>query len=539
LSPLLFDIAIDPLQQLLRIATDLGFLRKVLGRGPNLRTSLYADDVVIFLKPILANVDMLASILGNFGRATGLVTNLLKSSVVPIRCAGINIDMVLGNFHAVRTTFPLRYLGLPLSVYCLRRADFQFLEDKIAAKLPTHLGKHLTAAGRCTWIKSVSTSQAIYPLTPLHVPPPTLKAIANLQRAFFWAGSSSVSGGKCKVNWKTVCRPKELGGLGIINLEIFARALRLRWPWQEWTMPEKLWVGLGNPCTPVDMSLFYAATSISIGNGASADFWQTPWLLGQRPMDIAPDIYALCRRKNWKVVEALHNGAWVDRIDFSAGLSVHLLEQFVSLWDQIQRIILVPGQHDGLTWRLSASGCYSTKSAYLLQFLGATYTNMETLVWNAWAPPKYKLFAWLVIQNRVWTADRLQRRGWPNCGVCPLCRQSQESAVHLLFLCRFSSCVWREISAWVGLPQLLPAFWLGMATVKNCWTASVTHEGAPRRAMVSILTLVAWKIWNERNARVFRQRFSRPAAIIRDIKEEAALWVLAGAKRMANIIPGE
>jgi hypothetical protein len=85
LSPLLFDIAIDPLQQLLGIAMDLGLLRKVLGRGPNLRTSMYADDVVIFLKPILANVDMLASILGNFGRATGLVTNLLNSSVVPIR----------------------------------------------------------------------------------------------------------------------------------------------------------------------------------------------------------------------------------------------------------------------------------------------------------------------------------------------------------------------------------------------------------------------------------------------------------------------
>ena len=48
-----------------------------------------------------------------------------------------------------------------------------------------------------------------------------------------------------KVNWKTACRPKALGGLGVLNLDTFARALRLRSPWLEWKAPEKLWVDLG------------------------------------------------------------------------------------------------------------------------------------------------------------------------------------------------------------------------------------------------------------------------------------------------------
>jgi len=39
---------------------------------------------------------------------------------------------------------------------------------------------------------------------------------------------------------------KENGGLGILNLERFARALMLRWLWHEWVSPEKTWVGKKN-----------------------------------------------------------------------------------------------------------------------------------------------------------------------------------------------------------------------------------------------------------------------------------------------------
>ncbi|BAS70291.1 Os01g0138100, partial [Oryza sativa Japonica Group] len=38
----------------------------------------------------------------------------------------------------------------------------------------------------------------------------------------------------------------------------------------------------------------------------------------------------------------------------------------------------------------------------------------------------------LVIQNTVWTTDRLERRGWQNQKVCPLCYMADEYADHLL-----------------------------------------------------------------------------------------------------------
>jgi mannosylglycoprotein endo-beta-mannosidase len=85
LSPLLFVLAIDPLAQILDVATTHGLLHKIRGRGSILRTSLYADDAAIFVAPIKEDIQNLANILHSFGEVTGLATNFLKSSVVPIR----------------------------------------------------------------------------------------------------------------------------------------------------------------------------------------------------------------------------------------------------------------------------------------------------------------------------------------------------------------------------------------------------------------------------------------------------------------------
>ena len=41
-------------------------------------------------------------------------------------------------------------------------------------------------------------------------------------------------------------------------------------------------------------------------------------------------------------------------------------------------------------------------------------TNFDTLIWWTWAPTSCKIFFQLAVQNRLWTEDRLQARGWAN-----------------------------------------------------------------------------------------------------------------------------
>jgi hypothetical protein len=183
------------LQHLLDLATANGDLHRLRGRGPSIRTSLYADDATIFIAPFKEDFVALAHILEGFGEVTGLVTNMHKSIAVPIRCSALDLDDIMQGFPIRRTNFPIKYLGLHLSTRGLKGVDVQPLVDKVASKLVPWEGKTIAAAGRGTLVKSVLTSQAIFHITSLVVPPGVLQTINKLQRSFFWAGTDKVSGG--------------------------------------------------------------------------------------------------------------------------------------------------------------------------------------------------------------------------------------------------------------------------------------------------------------------------------------------------------
>lgn len=209
---------------------------------------------------------------------------------------------------ATRASFPMRYFGLPLLVWQLKKVDFQFLEDRGAGKLVTWEGQNITTIGCTTLVKSVITSQAVYFIAPLIISPSTLHNLNKLERAFLWSSSDKTTGAKCKVNWEAVFRAREYGGLGILNTDKFAHALRLCWRWYTCKEPNKLWVGLENPCNE-DPDFFHASTTVTVGNGEKSSFWDSPWLLGRKPKDIASLIFKASRRKNWKVREALKGNA--------------------------------------------------------------------------------------------------------------------------------------------------------------------------------------------------------------------------------------
>lgn len=138
----------------------------------------------------------------------------------------------------------------------------------------------MTKAGRLTLVKSVIISQAVYLLSPLRASKDILQFIDTKRKQFLWPDSERLTGGKCKVNWLHSARPKVCSGLGVLHLSKFARALRLRWLWQDWTSVDKTWVASELPCTKTHRLLFAASRTISLGDGKKASFWDSAWLQG-------------------------------------------------------------------------------------------------------------------------------------------------------------------------------------------------------------------------------------------------------------------
>ena len=168
--------------------------------------------------------------------------------------------------------------------------------------------------------------------------------------------------------------------------------------------------------------------------------------------------------------------------------------------------------------------------------MGSSSTNFSDLIWTAWAPPKCKFFSWLAIQNQLWTADRLHSRGWPHNPVCSLCRRARETGNHLFFECRFTRHIWTELANWLAAPPLLPANWEPAESIHTWWTALARTMGVSRKGVKSIIILICWEIWKERNARIFDRLEAPSFMIIAKIKDEISTWSLGGAKQLASLV---
>jgi len=163
--------------------------------------------VVLFLRPSASNIEITLDILQLFGTASGLTTNLQKSSVLPIQCSEDDKVFLQESLPCQISEFPCKYLGVPLSPHKLTKAQAMSIVERVADRLPSWKADLLTKAGRVILVQYVLTSMLIYILLALELPPSVLKAIDKIRRAFLWKGRKEVKGGHCLLAWPKVTRP--------------------------------------------------------------------------------------------------------------------------------------------------------------------------------------------------------------------------------------------------------------------------------------------------------------------------------------------
>ena len=180
------------------------------------------------------------------------------------------------------------------------------------------------------------------------------------------------------------------------------RPPRVVWQVQD----SKPWVGTELPCNDRDRLLFNASTTITIGNGDKARLWHHNWLEGEAPRFLAPHLFEVVRCKNRTVRQELQNGNWIRSLRARITTSVQI-QEFVALWIRLQDVQLMPDVQDSIVWRWTADGNYSTRSAYRIQFRGSHCKFQADLIWRARAENKCKVHAWILIHDKILTADNL------------------------------------------------------------------------------------------------------------------------------------
>jgi len=103
--------------------------------------------------------------------------------------------------------------------------------------------------------------------------PWALEQIDKRRRAFIWCGEQTISAGKCKVAWKTVCKPRDLGGLGVVDLRRTGVALSARWEWECRVDHNLCWSSLHKSKEKMVIAVFKAATTSVLGSGESTYIW--------------------------------------------------------------------------------------------------------------------------------------------------------------------------------------------------------------------------------------------------------------------------
>jgi superfamily II helicase len=81
---MVFLLAMEPLHRLFQRAQEENLLSKVSNGCQAFRVSLYADDVVVFIKPTVKDLQATNAILDIFAKASGLTTNMEKTQFYPI-----------------------------------------------------------------------------------------------------------------------------------------------------------------------------------------------------------------------------------------------------------------------------------------------------------------------------------------------------------------------------------------------------------------------------------------------------------------------
>lgn len=141
-------------------------------------------------------------------------------------------------------------------------------------------------------------------------------------------------------------------------------------------------------------------------------------------------------------------------------------------------------------------------------------------------PYRVRVFAWLLNKSAILPRDRLQARGWqgPGPGRCILCYKNIENMNYIFFECPYTTQLWQHIHIRVSKLQ-------NMEIIRNAegiWRVAKWGMGRINKRNLfnirSMLMVVIWNIWLERNRRIFNNAQLNTIALLAQVEDNIVSW---------------
>jgi len=404
LSPLLFVLAAELLQILVNRAASMDLLTTPIPQPmADFPIVQYADDTLLLLQADAKQLFFLKALLHSFAISTGLHVNYRKSHMYPIHITQEKLSHLAAMFGCDVGSMPFTYLGLPMGTTKPKFEDLTPMMDRVERRLSA-CSTWLSYSGRLEMVNSMITPITTYAMCTIKLPKGVIDNIDRARKQCLWRGNDAErkKGGNL-VAWEIVMKPKEKGGLGVLNLRLQNDALLMKHLSKFYNKADIPWVHLiwnkyystkvphvaresGSFWWKDVLTLniiFRGVVRCELGNGSSVCFWDDLWtdsVLAQT----YPRLASFARNRGASVLEIME-AIDLDSL-FLLPLSQQAFEELETLQAQLQDI-----PYD--RWIPVWGNTYTSQ-----RFYSQVFKNMDThpifkIIWKSRCTPRVKFFA--------------------------------------------------------------------------------------------------------------------------------------------------
>ncbi|PKU75120.1 Putative ribonuclease H protein [Dendrobium catenatum] len=522
LSPYLFCIVMDSLSCLIDEHANMRNFRGISVGDFKILHLLYADDLIVFGEANNTNCSILTYCLAYISACSGLYTNSQKSyvsfsqhttNILDLACI-LNIPNITNKFN---------YLGIPISTGKIKASDFNPLLEKITFLLSGWKASSLSIAGRMQYIKYTISNTVAYWVRAIFVPNHIIKSINKACARFLYFGSQT---GKSMhlISWDNTCKPYRNGGLSITSLEAMRYAYncstisrmynvanplskyllaRYNSPWKSNTKQKtRFWKGI---CKSAERAKTFFLFSPHQSSKASIK-WDH-WCMGESLICKFPELSPLNFCKDGETIDNwIINDKWC--------IPDSLREEIRNF---ISKIPLGLNNDLSITWKGNIKHSY--KDYYLNFFENQEVVDWSQLVWHKRHSPRYSIFTWMAILDKLKSAEALAWRGiCIENPKCHFCQEKHESTRHLFFECDYS---------YNTLIRLIPALqnFLLRPNVSQAldFIGGLPGENRKRPLNLLLFNAILYHLWRERNNRRFKATAKCSITLAVEIAKEVRL----------------